>query len=900
MSQRPRLFLHLSWLRCGVGSLMLGWALAAASQPAPSTEAPQRPPVTQELQAQLFRLAFADDIAGMRSLMQMLEQDYDTESLASFGAYRAKLLFVDGKSQQGLQELGKSLSIAKQLWQESPTADNGRNYAFTLDLQAELLESQARKAESLANRDLAHQVILQALGPDHIDTQWRLFKRMYAAIADGRFPQAQQLLLQLQQNLPKPLNKCREDICISLRFQQANLAGVMGNPTLAMRLSKELMPDLKADPGHAVWNVYHLVHLSWRLKRSKDLQHWCAQAQKMATQPQFANLDGMNRVTAKCLQEQRSGADHYDKLIEQEIKLRGAGGDGSAFLLLQKAEKLGEHNRPLEAAETAAQAWAIGAARDMDYWQWGGLYTMAMALAEARRVPEAIFHGKQAINVQQRMLANAKGLTPAQRDAVLRQGDGIYEELADWLLQNQRFSEAEQTLTLAREQSYHQLVRSAQPSVRALELTPAEQVRHASTQPMQSLLRSAWQERENNSAALAQALAQGARSLNERMELLPPNQAVTTHLKKLASGQTEVRYLPAQEHVYVVIRRGDQPDQHLRLPIAQKQLTQDIAQLRRELQQRDSQPQIQAHKLYRQLWKPLQHWLPAPQPQAAAGHAPEVRVHLEGALRYLPMAALHDGKHWLGESYALPQDTGVKAEPLVQETVARDGWSLQGSSRAAAALPALPKVREEIEGLALLAGSSGIDHDEQQDDAFTADSLRTALQSRKVVHLASHFQLQPGNGQGSGLYLGNGQLLTLGELMHPSFRFDGLELLTLSACETAVPSGPAEQGLPVDSLAWLAQARGTQYVLASLWAVADEGTQQFMKAFYTALASPLSHAQAVRAAQLAMLHSHANASSRNASNQRGLSTPLPTTSKQNAGLAHPYYWSAFVLLAGSH
>ena len=155
----------------------------------------------------------------------------------------------------------------------------------------------------------------------------------------------------------------------------------------------------------------------------------------------------------------------------------------------------------------------------------------------------------------------------------------------------------------------------------------------------------------------------------------------------------------------------------------------------------------------------------------------------------------------------------------------------------------------------------------------------------------------PGNGQASGLYLGNGQLLTLGELSDPSFRFDGLDLLTLSACETAVPSGPAEQGLPVDSLAWLAQARGARHVLASLWAVADEGTQQFMTAFYTALSSPMDHPQAVRAAQLAMLKSTQETQATKPQ-LRGLSDKNAAIASgiRALGLAHPYYWSAFVLL----
>ena len=895
MLQAPRPFLRLR--NCAT-ALMLGWALAAAALPAASGDAQPRPAIPEEQLAQLARLSYAEDIPGLRSLMQALEQDYDTESLATFSAYRALLYFHDEKSQQGLQELRKSLSIAKQRWQESPNAEHGNNYAFVLDLQGELLEKQARKAESLASRDLAHQIALQALGPAHLATQWLLYKRMYAAIANSRYPQAQQLFRQLQQSLPKPLNKCTKDICLSMRFQAANLASTMGDHALAMRIAKELMPDLKSEPRHAVWNVYQLVHLSGRLKRDKDLQHWCAHAEKMASQPQFANLDGMNRAIAKCLLVRSQDADQLDDLLEQEIKLRGAGSDGSTYMLLQKAESLGQNNRPHEAAQAAAQALGIVLANDNAYWQWSSQYTLAEALGDMQRMPEAIYYAKQAINVQQRLLADAKGLTPAQRETILSQGGEIYEDLANWLLQGQRFSEAEQTLTLAREQSYHQLVRSYLPSQRALELTPEEQQRHEAMQAMQSTLRAAWQGRENDSASLRQALNLVPKSLDQRMAQPQPAQAGPTYLRALAPHQTEVRYLPAQEHVYVVIRRGNQADQHLRLPIAQNQLTQDIALLRRALQQRGSTPQTQAHKLYKQLWQPLTQWLPAPQPGAATGQAPEVRVHLEGALRYLPMAALHDGRHWLGESYALPQDTGVQASaPAIADTTAalqRDGWSLQGSSRATANLPALPKVREEIEGLAQLASTRGIGHDQQQDDAFTADSLRAALQSRKVVHLASHFRLLPGNGQASGLYLGNGKLLTLGELSDPSFRFEGLDLLTLSACETAVPSGPAEQGLPVDSLAWLAQARGARNVLASLWAVADEGTQELMHAFYSALAQGMPHAQALRAAQLVLLSSEGKASQ---TQKRGLVTAPPKSSGDT--LAHPYYWSGFVLLAAT-
>ena len=881
-----------SLMRGCMAALVLSWALL------PSVSAQtQRPNISDAHKEQLSRLATENNMLGLKALMQTLESKYNTDSLPSYGVYKARLLFSEDKSQQGMIELHKSLSLVKQQWERSPTAKNGSDYAFVLDEQAELLQKQAQQVDAVASLDLAYDVAEKALGKRHPKTQWLLYKRMYLALSNTRYPLASELFRQLEQTLPKPLNKCRADICRSLRFQQANLAGSMGNPTLAMRLSKELMPDLANDPVHAAWNVYQLVNLSVRLKQPQELQRWCKQAGHMATQPRFANLEGMNRVIAHCTRTNNVDASKFDALIEQETQSRGIDGEGRAYLLLQKAEYLSKNKYLQNAVHAAAQAWAIGVARDEDYWQWQAQRTIAEAMIDIpQRMSESIYHAKLSINAQQRML-NDKGLDPNQRDDILRSGLQIYEQLSEWLLEEQRFTEAEQTLMLAREQSYHQQVRNYRPSLRTLDLIPAEQERSAALQPLESALHQAWLKREHNSKALEEVLIQASQSLDATMTTPEAAAAHVSSLKALGSEQTEVRFLPAPESIHVLIRNGAQAEQRVRLPISQKQLTQDIAQLRRQLQERGSNPQPLAHKLYRQLWQPLQQWLPAPQPNAEAGKAPEVRVHLEGALRYLPMAVLHDGQHWLGESYALPQDTGVQPQVTQEAAPNREGWSLLGSSHAAADLPALPKVKEEIESLARLADDQGIAHDQQQDDLFTADSLRHALQTRKVVHLASHFRLMPGNGQASGLYLGNGQLLTLGELSDPSFRFDGLDLLTLSACETAVPSGPAEQGLPVDSLAWLAQARGARHVLASLWAVADEGTQQFMTAFYTALSSPMDHPQAVRAAQLAMLKSTQETQATKPQ-LRGLSDKNAAIASgiRALGLAHPYYWSAFVLL----
>lgn len=122
------------------------------------------------------------------------------------------------------------------------------------------------------------------------------------------------------------------------------------------------------------------------------------------------------------------------------------------------------------------------------------------------------------------------------------------------------------------------------------------------------------------------------------------------------------------------------------------------------------------------------------------------------------------------------------------------------------------------------------------DDAFTVKTLKTTLRQRyPVLHVASHFRLEPGNNTLSYLLLGDGDTLTLDQLnTGHSYKFRGVDLLTLSACNTAM--GNNAQGQEVESFAALAQKRGANGVLATLWPVADESTG----AVY---ATPLSAAQ---------------------------------------------------------
>ena len=94
------------------------------------------------------------------------------------------------------------------------------------------------------------------------------------------------------------------------------------------------------------------------------------------------------------------------------------------------------------------------------------------------------------------------------------------------------------------------------------------------------------------------------------------------------------------------------------------------------------------------------------------------------------------------------------------------------------------------------------------------------------------------------------------KLVETCFSFTGVELLTLSACETALGDDTfAADGDEVAGVGASAQRKGAMAVIATLWPVADESTAVFMNTLYRAhQADHLDKAESWRQAQLALLH----------------------------------------------
>lgn len=252
-----------------------------------------------------------------------------------------------------------------------------------------------------------------------------------------------------------------------------------------------------------------------------------------------------------------------------------------------------------------------------------------------------------------------------------------------------------------------------------------------------------------------------------------------------------------------------------------------------------------------------------------------------GALRYLPFAALHDGKSFLIERVALVMVTEAAISVTIPPSPTQWRVAGFGVARTVPGYRPLPAVAHELRRI--------IDDPEiasdpstprgifpghiHLDDAFTRARLAAALDNYAVIHIASHFRFDPVNEGGSHLLLGDGAVLTLDGMRDASFRFGSTALVALSACETAM-GGPGDEtaGAEIEGLGALIRRRGAGAVLASLWPVADAGTPALMEAFYRALRAGLGLAEALRTAQYTLLVG-----------------PDPS-------LRHPVNWAAFILL----
>ncbi|MCK5093068.1 MAG: CHAT domain-containing protein, partial [Gammaproteobacteria bacterium] len=221
----------------------------------------------------------------------------------------------------------------------------------------------------------------------------------------------------------------------------------------------------------------------------------------------------------------------------------------------------------------------------------------------------------------------------------------------------------------------------------------------------------------------------------------------------------------------------------------------------------------------------------------------------DAVFRNIPFSALNDGKKYLIHYYALATTPGLD---LTDPTpIKRDNINLLigGLTESVQGFPALFNVSKEIETIQKLYGGKTL-----KDKDFSFSNIESELSAREysVVHIASHGKFT-GDVKESFL-LTYHEKMTMDKLEQfigkSRYRFDTpIELLTLSACETAAGDDLAGLGL-----ASVAIKSGARSALATLWSIDDASTSQLVVEFYRQLKNPdLTKAKALQQAQLKIL-----------------------------------------------
>jgi len=297
-------------------------------------------------------------------------------------------------------------------------------------------------------------------------------------------------------------------------------------------------------------------------------------------------------------------------------------------------------------------------------------------------------------------------------------------------------------------------------------------------------------------------------------------------------------------------------------PVGREALTEEVQAFRRTVVQRqrlDYRPH--ARQLYEWLIRPLE-------PDLTAARVDTLVFVPHGALRTIPMAALSpDGVQFLIGKYAIAVTPGLTLtdpHPLRRDEVKLLAGGLTESVQN---FPPLQHVGTELRDLQNLYGGEPLLNRD-----FAAARVEQALRQTpfSIMHFATH-------GQFSGdpretFILTYDERLTLDRLQQlvrvTEFRKDPLELLALSACETAAGDDRAALGL-----AGVAVKAGARSALATLWRINDEAAATLVAEFYRQLQDPaVSRAVALQRAQLKLLN-----------DQRFL-------------VRHPGTWSQFVLI----
>jgi CHAT domain-containing protein len=567
-----------------------------------------------------------------------------------------------------------------------------------------------------------------------------------------------------------------------------------------------------------------------------------------------------------------------------------------------------------------------------------GLNNLANSLANQRQTSLAIVFYKQAINVLESIRKDLRLLPKEQQKSYVETFSVSYRNLANLLLRGNRVLEAQQVLDLLKVQElqdYLRTVRGNATTAKGLYILQPEQqilakyntIQNSAIQLGQELSKLRQVPEPSRTSAQQQRIAQLIQleeDLNRQFNDFARSPDVAGYLKQLTfeiQQQTvsladldalrdNLRRLNAvllyplilPDRLELIITTPDAAPLRRTVQVSSSELNKTILEFRQQMQTCETKPctktdteQVKAisQKLYNWLIKPLEADLKQANAQSIL-YAPD------GQLRYLPLAALHDGNQWLTQRLRINNITAKSLDNLEPQSSKPPlkvlaGAFTQGRYQFSIGpqqfdFGGLPFAKKEIAQLVAAVPSTT----PFLDQAFSLAAIKPRMNEYSVLHLATHAAFLPGQPENSFILFGNGDRATLRDI--ENWTLNNIDMVILSACETGLGLKLGD-GVEILGLGYQFQNRGVRSTIASLWQVNDESTQILMNTLYAQLKKGNTPtAEALRQAQLTLMQSKGSGSGQtkgSISVQPKEGTNLPS---QPIDYNHPYYWAPFILI----
>ncbi|MEO1428845.1 MAG: CHAT domain-containing protein [Cyanobacteria bacterium J06633_8] len=537
----------------------------------------------------------------------------------------------------------------------------------------------------------------------------------------------------------------------------------------------------------------------------------------------------------------------------------------------------------------------------------------------------AIVFYKQSVQITEEIRKGLQTLPLEQQKSYTKTVSETYRNLADLLLKQNGIQEAQQVLDLLKVQEVEEYLHNTQQAktqrVEDYLLAPEKIILEKYNQQSKTAIEigqelSKLQEipfiqRTSEQEARITELIVFQQDLNKQFnqfaqqedivqllqQLTPEARSQIVDIKSLDALRDDLHRLDAviiyplvlDNRLELIITTPDSPPLRRTVNIKSSELNREILNFRQALQTPHSDAKTSAKRLYDLLIKPLEKDLNQAKPKTII-YAPD------GKLRYIPLAALHDGNQWLIETYQVNNITAksltdftAKPQPLKRLLA---GAFVKGKHNIKVGerdfiFNGLPFTLPEVENLANIIPQTK----QLINNNFSKNAVIASMNEHDILHFATHAAFVPEDASQSFILFGNGDKATLEEI--GTWTLNNVDLVVLSACETGL-GGKFGNGEEVLGLGYQFQNRGVRATIASLWRVSDGGTKTLMNEFYGVLKGDVTKAEALRKAQIALIKHDAST----AGVIRGIIDPevIEQPQEKTKKFQHPYYWAPFVLI----